>query len=148
MDFLRFGVWGVEEALGFAPPPSEGRRKLKSDVVTELRFELRRSEVVWVELRLEGEVELERLLAFGSCRGESKGFPFDSMVKSSILAQFDWEGMRDRISSWLSTLSRPFCLRVGLGLGLMGLGRAPGGNTAFSGLKSKAERFSLGIEVR
>lgn len=65
-----------------------------------LRLELLRSDVVCVELRLDGDVELDLLLALASCNGESNGFPpLVPTDKSSILAQFDFCGMRDKISS-------------------------------------------------
>lgn len=43
--------------------------------------------------------------------------------------------------------SRPFCFRVGFGLGFNGRGKAPGGNTAGSLCKSVTERLKRGITV-
>ena len=126
----------------------EGRRKLKSDVVIVLRFELLLSDVVCVELRREGDVELDLLRLILFCMGVSKALPLRSNHKSSILDQLDFKGIRDNASSWFRTFNRPFCLRVGLGLGFKGLGKAPGGNTAASGPISKVERCNLGMEVR
>lgn len=123
------------------------RRKLKSDVVTELILELRRSEAVCVELRRSGDVELERRLLCkmfaGTVRGVFSCLPRD---RSSILAQFERKGIFEM--SPFSMRSKPLCFRVGLGLGLMGRGNAPGGNTAGSICRSVMERLKRGIAVR
>ena len=77
----------------------EGRRKLKSDVVIVLRLELLLSDVVCVELRREGDVELDLLRLILFCMGVSKALPLRSNHKSSILDQLDFKGMRDNASS-------------------------------------------------
>lgn len=107
----------------------EGRRKLKSEVVMLLRFELRRSEAVCVELRRSGEVELERRLAWmriGSNVDLANCVP---IVRSSRLSQFERLGWLGESSSacLLITPSSPRCLRVGFGFGFKGRGNVPGG---------------------
>lgn len=135
-DFRRFDC-GVSEDL----------RKLKSDVVTELRLELRRSDTVCVELLRSGEVELDLLRAF-TLNGVNVGLLLLPNEISSMLAQLERSGIRDMLSALLITRSNPFCLRVGFRFGLSDRGNAPGGITTDSRLRSSEERFSRGMAVR
>lgn len=81
------------------------------------------------------------------CVGVARGvFSCLPRGRSSILAQFERNGKCEVFP--FSMRSRPFCFRVGLGLGLMGRGNAPGGNTAGSICRSVTERLKRGIAVR
>lgn len=118
---------------------SEGRRKLKSEVVMLLRLELRRSEAVCVELRRSGEVELERLRASSRIDSSPDLASRVSSIRSSRLNQFE-RGCGGGSASLLITPSRPRCFRVGFGFGFSGRGSGPGGIIAGSLSSSMAER--------